>query len=154
MTIRLIPFFFLALILAACTGSGPTAAEPPTPLPQPTELPTPDPVLLGREVFSRICAACHGLDAEGYANELNAPALNTAEHASEHPDQQIHDWVMNGKLGLGRQMPPQGDNLTDEEIHAVIAYLRTLWTEEQLSRQQDITSRWPATPEPTWTPGP
>ncbi|MFQ5436648.1 MAG: c-type cytochrome, partial [Anaerolineae bacterium] len=108
-TARLLPLFLSALILTACAGSGPTTTEPPTPLPRPTELPTPDPVVLGREVFTRICAACHGPNAEGYANELNAPALNATEPASEHPDPQSHDWIVNGTLGLGRQMPPQGD---------------------------------------------
>jgi hypothetical protein len=74
--------------------------------------------------------------------------------AFHHPDQQIHDWIVNGKLGVGRQMPALGDQLTDGEVHAVIDYLHTLWTEEQLAAQQDITSRWPATPEPTLTPQP
>ncbi len=108
----------------------------------PVPTPTPDPVAQGREVFARICAACHGQNAEGYANELAAPALDHSEHAWHHPDQQIHDWVKNGKLGLGRQMPALGDQLSDEEIEAVIAYLHTLWTAEQLETQQDITSRY------------
>ena len=151
---RKVSFLFLiGLSLIACSENGATVVEPPTPKPQPTETPAPDPAVLGREVFTRTCAACHGQNAEGYANELGAPALDESEHASEHPDQQIHDWIVNGKLGLGRQMPPQGGKLADEEVHAVIAYLHTLWTEEQLETQQDITSRWPATPEPTWTPG-
>jgi mono/diheme cytochrome c family protein len=102
----------------------------------------PDPVAQGREVFARICAECHGQNAEGYANELAAPALDHSEHAWHHPDQQIHDWVKNGKLGLGRQMPALGDQLSDEEIEAVIAYLHTLWTAEQLETQQGITSRY------------
>ena len=139
-------FPVLTLILVACLAS--------TPKPDPTPTLTPDPTTLGREAFVRVCAVCHGQKAEGYADELGAPALDATEHASEHPDQQIHDWIVNGKLGLERQMPPLGDNLTDEEVHAVIAYLQTLWTEEQLTVQQDIASRWPATPEPTWTPGP
>jgi mono/diheme cytochrome c family protein len=110
--------------------------------------PTIDPVVQGREVYVRVCAQCHGENAEGYANELQSPALNQTEHAYEHPDQQIHDWIVNGKLGLGRQMPPFGELLTDDEVHVVIAYLHTLWTPSQLEIQQDITSRWPATPEP------
>ena len=145
-------FALLTFILAACAANTPTAV--PTPIPPPTEIPTPDPAVLGQEVFSRVCAECHGANAEGNTSELNAPALDASEHASEHPDQQIHDWVVNGKLGLGREMPAQGDKLTDKEVHAVIAYLHTLWLEDQLTVQQDITSRWPATPEPTWTPGP
>lgn len=138
----------VAVLLAACT------AGKITPVPALAKLATPDPVTQGRQVFVRICAQCHGENAEGYANELNAPALDASEHAFHHPDQQIHDWIVNGKLGVGRQMPALGDQLTDGEVHAVIDYLHTLWTEEQLAAQQDITSRWPATPEPTWTPQP
>lgn len=145
-TVRLQIFFsILTLTLAACLTTNIT----PTPLPTAT----PDPVILGRQVFVRVCSVCHGENAEGYANALNAPALDETEHAYEHPDPVIHDWIVNGKLGLGRQMPALGEQLTDEEVHAVIAYLHTLWTEEQLTIQQDITSRYPATPEPTWTPG-
>jgi mono/diheme cytochrome c family protein len=132
----------VSLGLAACSAS----VQPPTATPVPT--PTFDPLVQGREVFTRVCAQCHGENGEGYANELQSPALNHTEHAFEHPDQQIHDWIVIGKLGLGRQMPPLGEQLTDDEVHAVIAYLHTLWTPSQLEIQQDITSRWPATPEP------
>lgn len=109
---------------------------------------TTDPVIQGREVFTRVCAECHGENGEGYANELQSPALNQTEHAYHHPDQQIYDWIVNGKLGLGRQMPPFGEQLTEDEVQAVIAYLHTQWTPEQLEIQQDITSRWPSTQEP------
>jgi mono/diheme cytochrome c family protein len=51
-------------------------------------------------------------------------------------------------------MTALGDQLDDREVHAVIAYLHTLWTPEQLALQQDISQRWPATPEPTWTLAP
>lgn len=107
-----------------------------------TPLPTADPVAQGGEVYLRVCAECHGQNAEGYANELAAPALDHSEHAWHHPDQQLRDWIKNGKLGLGRQMPALGDQLSAEEIEAVIAYLHTLWTPEQLETQQDITSRY------------
>ena len=133
-----ITFYLAALVLAACAAPAST----------PTVTVMPDPAMQGRQVFLRVCAICHGGNAEGYANELAAPALDSSEHASEHPDQQIHDWIVNGKLGLGRQMPAYGDQLGDDEVHAAIAYLHTLWAQEQLEVQQDITSRWPATPEP------
>lgn len=141
-------FLLLAVAIAAC------ATVTSAPAPEPTTTSTPDPVTQGRQVFVRICAQCHGENAEGYANELNAPALDSTEHAFHHPDQQIHDWIINGKLGVGRQMPPLGDQLTDGEVHAVIDYLHTIWTEDQLASQQDVSSRYPATPEPTWTPKP
>ena len=135
-----------SLGLAACSAGlqSPTATQFLTP--------TTDPVIQGHEVFTRICAECHGENGEGYANELQSPALNHTEHAYHHPDQQIHDWIVNGKLGLGRQMPPLGEQLTGEEVHAVITYLHSLWTPEQLEIQQDITSRWSATPVPSREP--
>jgi mono/diheme cytochrome c family protein len=141
-----IAVFSLAAVLAACVAESST---PNAPLPA---TPTPDPVVQGRHVFVRICAQCHGENAEGHANELDAPALDSTEHAFHHPDQQIHEWIVNGKLGIGRQMPPLGGQLTDGEVHAVIDYLHSLWTQAQLEAQQSVTSRYPATPEPTWTP--
>jgi len=152
-------------VLAACQV---TAPETPTPaIPSPTSTsaasPTPDMLLQGtgpdraeqgRSVYLATCAVCHGRDAEGYANELAAPALDASEHAWEHADPQIHLWIVDGKLGFGRQMPPYGEQLTDAEVHAVIAYLHSLWLPEQLRMQQNVSFRWPATPEPTWTPEP
>ncbi len=159
------------ILLAACRSANPGAPPPangPTaagttasPMSPPTTEPTlilqgtgPEQADVGREVYQRACAGCHGLSAEGYANETRAPALDGSEHASHHPDQQLHDWIVNGKLGLGRGMPGFGGQLDDGEVHAIIAYLHTLWTPDQLAIQQDISRRWPSTPEPTWTPGP
>ena len=130
--------------------------QPPTASPTPPLLQAVDPTLVedGHDIYIRNCSSCHGTQGEGYANELGAPAMDASEHASMHPDQQIREWIMNGKLGFERQMPGFGDALDDREIHAVIAYLHTLWTSEQLETQQDLSARWPATPEPTWTPLP
>ena len=73
---------------------------------------------------------------------MEAPALDHTEHAWHHPDQQLTDWIKNGKIGLGNPMPALGDQLSDEEIEAVIAYLHTLWTVDQLETQQSITDRY------------
>lgn len=132
------------LLLIGSTGllAGCGFASAPEPTVTPTPTPTVDLAAQGREVFLRVCAECHGQNAEGYANELAAPALDHSEHAWHHPDQQIRDWIENGKLGLGQAMPALGDRLSEAEIQAVIAYLHSLWTPEQLETQQDITSRY------------
>jgi len=157
-----------AFILAACSpdsGKTLTVEETESSPQAPTSAPSSTPVMLlqgtgpdqakvGRAVFLQTCAVCHGTQAEGYANDLAAPALDASEHTPEHPDPQIHDWIVNGKLGFDRQMPAYGDQLTDVEVHALIAFLHTLWTLDQLQVQQDLGFRWPATPEPTWTPLP
>lgn len=128
------------LFLAACA--------PPASQQRPTLTPTADPVAMGREAYVRVCAECHGMNGEGHANSLDALALDASEHAWQHADQQISEWIINGKLGLERKMPAYGDQLSDEEVLAVIAYLHTLLTPQQLEMQQDITARWPGTPVP------
>jgi mono/diheme cytochrome c family protein len=155
----------IAGIVGACQASSSARPRPIESAPTPTSAATPttegvlqgtgpDQAELGRRVYLRVCAACHGEQAEGYAADQAAPALDSSEHASHHPDQQIHEWIVGGRLGLGGQMPASGDQLSDGEVHAIIAYLHTLWTPEQLRDQQDLGRRWPATPEPTWTPAP
>lgn len=132
---------FWVLVLSACaaaTVSTPTA--------------TPFPVESGREVYVRLCAECHGANGEGYANDLAAPALDSTEHAWHHPDQQLYDWIANGKLGLGQAMPALDEQLTHNEILAVIDYLHSLWTAEQLADQQNVTERYPVTIAPRQAP--
>ena len=167
-TLPIVWVFGLAALTAACQAtstvpSTPTELAVPlhTPTPAPTSTPemvlqgtSPDRAEQGRVAYLQTCAMCHGMQAEGYANDLAAPALDSSEHASHHSDQQIHDWIFKGKLGLGTQMPAYGDQLSDEELHAIIAYLHTLWTPDQIQVQQELGRRWPATPEPTWTPRP
>ena len=132
MNVRPIFLALLTLLVAACTA----------PL-QPN--PTPDPVALGRDVFARIYAQCHGAQAEGYAYPL-APPLNGSAHTWHHPDAQLRDWIQNGKLGVA-QMPPYGDQLTAAEIDAVIVYIKSLWPEQQRAIQKEINRRFP-TPAP------
>jgi len=114
---------------------------------RPSPTPTPDPVEVGQKVYLQLCAQCHGEQGEGYANELAAPALDSSEHAFHHANQEIYAVIVNGKQGLGRQMPPYGDQLTGDEACSLIAYLHTLWLPEHLAFQQEVTSRWPATTE-------
>lgn len=134
---------WLTVLLAAC---GPVTVMD-------TGTATPDHVAQGREVYLRECAECHGEFGQGYAAHPGAPPLDETGHAWHHPDQQIYGWIVNGKLAVaGEGMPALGDRLSDQEVKAVIAYLHSLWTEEQLETQQDVTTRYPTTPTPSPPP--
>lgn len=111
------------ILLAACT---------------PTSTPTPA-TRSGAEIFAETCVVCHGERGQGGVG----PPLDATGHAWHHPDQQMRDWIENGKLGFGSSMPAYGDRLTPEEIASVMEYIRSLWTEEQRRLQADITSRYP-----------
>lgn len=132
-----------ALLLGACGPLAPAA----------TPTITPDLVAQGRQIYLRECAKCHGERGQGYADHPGAPPLDETGHAWHHPDQQIYGWIVNGKLAVaGEGMPALGDRLTDQEVRAVITYLHSLWAEEQLETQQDVTTRYPTTPTPSPTP--
>jgi mono/diheme cytochrome c family protein len=72
-------------------------------------------VAAGKRLFADICSGCHGDDARGMS-----PAPNLVDRVILQRAPEIALMV---KEGRGR-MPPQA--LTDRDIAAVIAYLRTL----------------------------
>ena len=112
-----------------------TATTPPTP--------TPTPVALGRTLFVANCAECHGENAEGHVIEP-APALDASEHAWHHPDWQLRQFIHDGKYSFGPvQMPAFKDKLGDPagQIGFVIAYIKSLWTEEQRASQESMNQR-------------
>lgn len=80
------------------------------------------------------------------------PPHNASGHTWHHPDCQLIDTVLNGPgamSGMMREMmgvPPDTprmpafkDNLTEGEVRAVLAYIKTWWTEEQRRHQAKIT---------------
>ncbi|HEY53115.1 MAG TPA: cytochrome c [Caldilineae bacterium] len=114
--------------LAVVNGSKP--AEP---------LANEETIALGQQVYEQTCAACHGAQGEGHAAIAEAPALDETEHAWHHPDGQIQQLIING----GQQMPALGEQLSDEEIVAVIRYIQTWWDPAQLAQQQDRSRQMP-----------
>jgi len=107
----------------------------------PTGSPTPDSPAAGRALFEAYCAECHGPLGEGHAIP-SAPALDASEHAWHHPDWQLQQFIRDGKFSFGPvAMPTFRDKLTDEQIDHVLAYLKTLWTQEQRQTQEDMNRR-------------
>ncbi len=115
------------VILSQLTGKGPV-----------TVAANDDVLALGQEAYANTCAACHGEQGEGHVLP-EAPALDETEHAWHHADGQIQDLIKNG----GQVMPALGDQLTDEEIVAVIRYIQTWWTPDQLRQQQARSVQYP-----------
>ena len=75
----------------------------------------------GARIFQTRCADCHGLDARG----VRAPDL-TRLWASDNADERFFQIIRRGLPGT--EMPRFGDSLPDNDIRAVLAYLRTLNT--------------------------
>jgi disulfide bond formation protein DsbB/mono/diheme cytochrome c family protein len=92
----------------------------------------PELIVQGQQVFSRQCSACHGQNAQGITN-LGLPLVDSA-FIQGKTDAEMLEFIKTGRLPsdsqnqTGMVMPGKGGNpgLTDSEILAVIAYLRSL----------------------------
>lgn len=86
----------------------------------------------GKTIYNQTCFACHGPDAKGVSNL--GKDLTTSEFFAEKTDEELLAYVLEGRSvddplnTTGIAMPPKGgfDFLTDTDILAAIAYLRTL----------------------------
>ncbi|MDA1330488.1 MAG: cytochrome c [Chloroflexi bacterium] len=94
---------------------------------------------LGALTYAESCASCHGDQGQGHGLVASAPALDGSEHAWHHPDGQIQEIVISG----GQLMPPFGDQLSDSEIVAVIRFIQTWWSADQLASQQNASAANP-----------
>ncbi len=147
------PFVAVAAVgfgLSACSGpSAPTLGPTPTREVQSTQTaqvkkPEPSSEILakGAELYAANCQVCHG-DSNGIGGTGGAPPHNKAGHTWHHPDAQLREWVLNGKLGFGGPaMPALRDKLTEPEVDVVLAYIKAWWNEEQRESQADISRRY------------
>ena len=106
-------------------------------------------VATGEEVYSTYCAACHGFDLEGEANwqqpnadgSFRAPPHDETGHTWHHDDAYLIESI---KLGGARlepnigvsAMPAYDDVLSDQQIAAVLAYIKSHWPTEILEAQE------------------
>ena len=79
----------------------------------------------GRKVFEDNCAACHRLSGEGLPGTF--PALNGDPFVVGDPAPVIAT-VLNGRKGKLGQMPTWKDQLNDQQVAAVVSYIRHAWS--------------------------
>ena len=108
---------------------------PPTEAPAvPTEVVASiDPALVsqGENIFATTCSACHGLNARGIPGL--GKDLVDSQFVHGLTDDALLQFIVTGRdtsdplNTTGIPMPPRGGNpsLTDDQLHAVIAYLRS-----------------------------
>lgn len=82
---------------------------------------SPAAVAAGKQLFTFACANCHGADANG---SRMAPALNDRTFLSQTNDAAIQQIIAGGVAGT--MMPAWGGRLTEADIAAITAYLRSL----------------------------
>jgi len=115
----------------------------------------PEQVALGREVYTKACASCHGANLEGQPDwkmrqangRLPAPPHNDTGHTWHHPDQILFEMAKLGIEALAPEgyesdMPGFADTLSDEQIRAVIAYIKSTWPAQISARQESISRQY------------
>ena len=77
----------------------------------------------GGGIFRQNCVMCHGADGKG-SSALKTPNFTDPKWQSSIKEKEMREVIKNGKKGTA--MPAFGGSLKDEEISAVIAYVRSL----------------------------
>ena len=111
-------------------------------------------VALGARIYREACASCHGAKLEGQPDwqrrlptgRLPAPPHDETGHTWHHPDQQLFDII---KEGIKPFAPPAyesdmtafKDTLSDREIWAVLAFVKSTWPPQIRDRQTEISRR-------------
>ncbi|MGH6742255.1 MAG: c-type cytochrome [Bradyrhizobium sp.] len=136
------------LLLSACSDSAPSGEDARA---GPRDAAR---VALGAKVYAQNCAVCHGAKLEGQAawrvrlpnGRLPAPPHDESGHTWHHPDHVLFAITKNGLVppyapkGYGSDMPAFGGKLSDDEIWAALAYIKSHWkSADVLAARQEMT---------------
>lgn len=108
----------------------------------------------GAAIYAANCAACHGVDLEGQpdwqrrlpSGRLPAPPHDASGHTWHHPDGVLFRITKAGPAafvggGYESDMPGFGDVLSDDEIWAVLAYIKSRWSERERQLQTEMSQK-------------
>ena len=108
----------------------------------------------GRALYDEHCAACHGAKLEGQPDwqrrradgRLPAPPHDASGHTWHHADADLFVMTKHGITpfappGYQSDMPAFAGTLSDDEIRAVLVYIKSTWPPEIQARQAAIPPR-------------
>ncbi len=102
-------------------------------------------VAKGKEIYAKACASCHGANLEGQpgwrTNRALAPAHDETGHTWHHPDTMLLQVVREGTIRMGGTMPAFKGILTEEEILAVMSFIKSRWPQRIRQAHDAINAR-------------
>ena len=108
----------------------------------------------GRQLYAANCASCHGAKLEGQpdwkrplpSGRMPAPPHDASGHTWHHPDGVLLRITKEGPaavVGNGYESDMQGfgDVLSDEEIRAVLTFIKSTWPDRERAYQAEMSRR-------------
>ena len=119
-------------------------------------------VKIGKKIYQQNCASCHGISLEGQVGWQDqiiegkrlAPPHDETGHTWHHPDEVLFNMTKYGLEALiGRDypnnMPIYEDILSDGELLAVLAYIKSTWSQRVIKIHDQINENHTANKNPT-----
>lgn len=107
---------------------------------------------LGAALYAERCAACHGAELEGQpdwqrrlpSGRLPAPPHDASGHTWHHADSILLRITREGPAAVvggayESDMPGFADVMTDDEIEAVLAFIKSTWPERERAVQEQVS---------------
>ncbi len=115
----------------------------------------PSVVGLGVEVYAQNCASCHGANLEGEEDwqgrdedgRLRAPPHDATGHTWHHDGELLFRLTKYGPAEVigdpsyATNMPAYEDTLSDDEIIAVLSYIKSTWPPHIRARHDEMEKR-------------
>lgn len=144
-----ITIYFVIIMIAIAIAIAVWPQQTPTNL----TLDVNDPILVerGKIVYAAECASCHGKNLEGQPNwrqrdengKLPAPPHDETGHTWHHSASLLIDLTKRGPQAIAgleyeTDMPAYENILSDEDIVAVLTYIKSRWPENIQSRHDGL----------------
>lgn len=135
------------LLLALALGLGAAACLPGSPFGKDEGSAA---LARGQQIYNSTCIACHGGPTGGGMMDY-PPRHNANGHTWHHPDCELKQVIRNGGNAMTEQMremmaPPDAprmpafrDTLSDDDIDGVLAFIKTMWTDNERRFQAQVT---------------
>ncbi len=111
-------------------------------------------IAAGQKIYAENCAACHGAKLEGEPNwkvrkengRLPAPPHDATGHTWHHSDAHLFGIVKDGltayaPAGYATDMPAFKGILSDADIRAVLAYIKSTWPQDIQDHHRQISAQ-------------
>lgn len=96
-------------------------------------------VARGKAVYERHCLECHGAGGQGQPGDWRIrdadghfppPPLDDSAHAWHHPTAVLLEVIREGSPAGQGKMPAWEGKLTEQQMQDVVAYIKSLWSDE------------------------